>query len=296
MASLLLYLNVERAHASIKFYKNWDVSVMNLIKGYIDSEYGQLHYRYAPARTKADKLPLMCLHQSPKSSLEFERFMIAAARDRDVYCVDYPGYGMSSHPPTEDECTIEAYARAAFELADAKGLIHFDVLGYHTGCMVGCEMANAQPQRIRAIGMISIILFSADEVTRFEKLFTPIELDSAGTRLNRIWNLIVQRRGPGVTLEMLDRSFYQSLMGGEAYEAGHFAVFRYVEKLRGLLKTLPHPKVVLNVSDDLWDCTQRAQDDVKNIQMIERPDWGYGLLDVNSEEICDLMLERIDAC
>lgn len=269
---------------------------MKLIKGYIDSEFGQLHYRHAPARKKSDKLPLMCLHQSPKSSLEFENFMIAAARDRDVYCADYPGYGMSSHPPTEKECTIEAYARAAFELGDAKGLTQFDVFGYHTGCMVGCEMANFRPDRIRAIGMISIITFSDEEVARFEKMFTPVELDEEGTRLNRIWNLIVQRRGPGVTLEMLDRSFYQSLMGGEAYEAGHFAVFRHIEKLRGLLENLPHPKIVLNVADDLWDCTRRAQGNVRNIQLIERPDWGYGLLDVNSEEICDVMLSRIDAC
>lgn len=261
-----------------------------IIKHYIDAEYGQIHVRLAKARSSNSNNPLLCLHQSPKSSLEFETFMLCASQDRDVYAFDYPGYGMSCRPPDEQSSTIELYARSAWAVADQFGLEKLDLFGNHTGGMVCLEMAAERPERIGKISTVSIPLFSDEELAHFENIFAEIPLDIGGTRIKSTWQKIVDRRGPGVTLEMLDRSFYQSMMAGEAYEWGHQAAFRYVETLRKRLANMKHQLVVINPSNDLTPSTRRVTEYGEKIILLDRPEWGYGLLDVYAQEICDLVL------
>ena len=264
-------------------------------KLYVDGEYGQIHLRFAADEGTGDIPPLFCLHQSPKCSAEFERFMQAARGDRAIVAADYPGYGMSSQPPSEDDATIEMYARNMWQVADMMGLDQVDLFGNHTGGKVATEMALQQPERVRGIVMVSAAILTDEERNAFRDFFTPVPLDEAGTRYTTMWQRIVNGRGPGVSLEMLAESFTMNLMGGEAYEWGHKAAFDYGEPFERALKELPHRITILNPVDDLTEMTRRAAPLMRNGEIVECPDWGYNFLDAFSAEAAKLVLGKLDA-
>jgi pimeloyl-ACP methyl ester carboxylesterase len=264
-------------------------------RGYLDGTHGQIHYRIADARSDAGKPPLICLHQSPKCGLEFEIFMREASRDRTVIAPDYPGYGMSDAAPSEAATTIPMYAEEMWRVADGLGLKQIDLFGNHTGAKVAAQMALTKGDRVRGIAMISAAILTDEEREMFKDMFTPIPLDDAHTRFTISWQRILERRGPGQTLEMMDRSMYMNMMGGEAYEWGHVAAFAWGKPFDAALTTLPHRITLLNPTDDLTECTRRAIPLLRNGEVIECPQWGYGFMDAFPKAVADLVLGKLDA-
>lgn len=263
-------------------------------KGYVDGTFGQIHYRLAEARSDGGKPALICLHQSPKSGLEFDTFMREASRDRLVIAPDYPGYGMSDPAPSEEATTIPMYAEEMWLLADGLGLETVDLFGNHTGAKVAAQMALTQGNRVHAIAMISAAILTDEEREMFKDMFTPIPLDAAHTRFKISWDRIIERQGPGQTLEMMDRSMYMNMMGGEAYEWGHVAAFAWGKPFDEALAKLPHRITLLNPTDDLTVCTRRADGMMRNGEIIECPQWGYGFMDAFPKDSADLVLGKLD--
>ena len=264
-------------------------------RGYIDGDYGQIHVRKCKARAASGKPPLFCLHQSPKSSGEFEAFLTSASGERDVIAADYPGYGLSDAPPSEGDASIKMYARAMWQMADAFGLGPIDLFGNHTGGMVAVEMAQQRPADVHAIAMISASVLTEEECDAFRKIFVPIPLDEAGTRFEKMWQSIRTHRGPGMTLDMMAGSLAMNLMGGEAYEWGHVAAFDYSAAFETAIQTLPHRLTILNPADMLQEITRRAETLVRNGEVIECPDWGIGFVLAFPEEAAALVLSKLDA-
>ena len=263
-------------------------------KGYVDGAHGQIHFRMTKARTPTGKPPLICLHQSPKCGLEFETFMRAANRERTVIAPDYPGYGMSDPAPSEAETTIPMYAEEIWRLADGLELETVDLFGNHTGAKVAAQMALTNADRVRAIAMVSAAILTEEEREMFKDMFTPIPLDEAHTRFKVSWERIIERQGPGQTLEMMDRSIYMNMMGGEAYEWGHVAAFAWGKPFDEALTKLPHRITLLNPTDDLTECTRRAIPLMRNGEVIECPQWGYGFMDAFPNDVADLVLGKLD--
>lgn len=262
---------------------------------YVDGTYGQIHLQVAEARTDAGKPPLICLHQSPKCGLEFDTFMREASRDRMVIAPDYPGYGMSDPAPSENDTTIPMYANEMWKVADALGLDRVDLFGNHTGAKVAAKMALDQGRRVHAIAMISAAILTDEEREMFKDMFTPIPLDKEHSRFNIGWQRVIERQGPGQTLEMMDRSMFMNMMGGEAYEWGHIAAFAWGAPFDDALTKLPHRITLLNPVDDLTECTRRAVPMMRNGELIECPQWGYGLMDAFPKDTADLVLSKLDA-
>ena len=76
-------------------------------RAYIDLPSGQLHYREI-----GEGEPLLLLHQTPSSSLQWEAaYPLLAAAGMRVIAPDTPGYGMSDPPAGTP--TAEGYAAAA---------------------------------------------------------------------------------------------------------------------------------------------------------------------------------------
>ena len=264
-------------------------------RGYLDGTHGQIHYRIAEAQSESGKPTLICLHQSPKCGLEFETFMRVASRDRRVIAPDYPGYGMSDPAPSEKDTTIPMYAAEMWRLADGLGLETIDLFGNHTGAKVAAQMALTRPGHVHAIAMISAAILTDEERDMFKNMFTPIPLDAAHTRFKVSWDRIIERQGPGQTLEMMDRSMYMNMMGGEAYEWGHVAAFAWGKPFDDALTKLPHRITLLNPTDDLTECTRRAIPMLRNGEVIECPHWGYGFMDAFPKDVADLVLDKLDA-
>lgn len=255
---------------------------------YFDGAFGQIHVRVAMAKSPT-RPALYCLHQSPKCGLEFERFAKAASGERDVVAPDYPGYGLSDPPPTQADATIQTYAAEVWRVADVLGHDRIDLFGNHTGSKVAAEMAMQRPDRVGAIVMVSAPILTEEERAHFVEYFSPTPLDRAGTRFRLQWERVVHHAGPGVTLDMMARSYVQNLLGGEAYEWGHAAAFAYDAPFQTALRTLPQPIFVLNPADDLQEATRRAAPLLRNGRIIEVPQWGHGFLDAFAEDAARLV-------
>lgn len=258
-------------------------------KLYTDGSFGQIHVRLSAPQAPGEANPLYCLHQSPKSGAEFQTLLRAMGTRQTVVAPDYPGYGQSDAPPSEQLATIPAYAEACWQVADALGHARVDLFGNHTGSKVAAEMAMQQPDRVGAIAMVSAALLTPEERAWFTDYFSPVPLDTAGTRFSTMWSRIIKSRGPGVPLETLAASFTMNLLGGEAYEWGHAAAFSYDEPFVKALKSLPHRITVLNPADDLQAATRRADGMLRNGAIIECPQWGYNFMDTDPEGVAELL-------
>lgn len=261
---------------------------------YLNGTYGQIHVRISEPENPTER-PLYCAHQSPKCGAEFDAFMEKAATDRVVVAPDYPGYGMSDHPQSEAEATIPTYAESFWQVADQLDHHRIDIFGNHTGGKVAVEMACQYPDRVGSIVMVSAAVLTDEERSAFSEFFQPVPLDEAGTRFKIMWERIIERRGPGVTLEMLAKSFAMNLTGGEAYEWGHHAAFAYGAPFDEALKRLPHRITILNPKDDLTESTRRAEGMIRNGEIVELPDWGYNFMDVWPEKTAALVRASLQA-
>ncbi|MBC6402774.1 MAG: alpha/beta fold hydrolase [Hyphomonadaceae bacterium] len=249
---------------------------------FVDGPFGQVHVRVRFAKDP-DKPPLVCLHQSPKSGREFVNFM-KAMDDRTVVAIDNPGHGESDLPLCIRDATIENYAGSAWAVVDALGFGQIDLLGHHTGTKVATEMAWQKPDGVRQIVMVSALVLTPEEQADFEAQFRPVPLDENGTRFKNMWEKSIQHRGPGVSLEDLAVSFAENLRAGEAYEWGHKAAFEYNPCFRDRVAALEHKVTVLNPKDMLHDLTPRVAPLLKNGEVIDHPEWGFGFMDAYADD------------
>jgi pimeloyl-ACP methyl ester carboxylesterase len=125
--------------------------VINQRRAYFECRYGQLHVRTAfPSTGGFDELtPLICLHESPRSSASFGMFLSEMAVDRSVYACDLPGHGESDAPAQAP--SIADYAAAIGDFLDGLRLREADVVGLGAGAATAVELAIARPQAIRRV-------------------------------------------------------------------------------------------------------------------------------------------------
>jgi pimeloyl-ACP methyl ester carboxylesterase len=109
----------------------------------------------------AELTPLICLHPAPFDGTYFAEFAQRFNGERRVLAPDYPGYGGSDAPPSQP--SIDDYAAALLQVLDelTTGKVH--LLGFHTGCLVACEMARQQSQHVADLVLIDIPYFNGDE-------------------------------------------------------------------------------------------------------------------------------------
>lgn len=252
-------------------------------RSFVDGPFGQVHIRMAGPDISTH-LPLVCLHQSPKSGREFLKFMREASQARLVIAIDNPGHGESDLPPSESDATIENYARSAWAVIDALGYDKVDLLGHHTGAKVATEMAYQRGDNVRRIVMVSALVLTPEEQADFKSQFQPIPIDEAGTRFKQMWEKCVEHRGIGVSLTDLADSFAENLRAGDAYEWGHQAAFNYNAHFPSRVKTLPHKIIVLNPGDMLFNLTPRVAPLLQNGEIIDHPEWEFGFMDAFAQD------------
>ena len=260
---------------------------------YIDSEYGQLHFR--SVGEKSNKPTILFLHMVPKSSQSFAKAIPHLAEDRLVVAPDYPGYGESDPPPAEPPVEIADYARVILQLIEDLDTGPTHLVGYHTGSMVAAEIAFQRPHLVKKLVNISAPIFTPEEKLTLDEYFAPIPLDEEGKRFKIMWSRIMQYRGPGMTLEMAARSMAENMRGGENYEWGHRAAFNNTETYASRLTELDQPLLIMNLKDDLYTHSLRADKLISNGYRKDYPDWGHGFLDVFPEQVARELLDFLDS-
>jgi pimeloyl-ACP methyl ester carboxylesterase len=252
---------------------------------YFECRFGQLHVHGAmPGGGGFDEATtLVCLHQSPMSGRVFRPLLGIMGRDRSVYAPDTPGFGESDAPPQAP--SIADYAGAMLDFLDAMRFRKVDLLGYHTGTLIATEIALARPELVRRLVLVGVPVLDDDERAAFARAPWPVPPAEDGSHVLAEWQRSVQWRGPGVTLEMLSRSFGEKLRNGPNAWWGANAVMQY--PVRERLPLLKQPVLMLRPKDDLWDATARAGALLREARCIDLPQYGHGLFDVAPQAVVD---------
>lgn len=211
---------------------------------YLDSQYGQLHYREAAPRQPTAR-PLVLLHQNPSSSFEYEPLIRAMATDRRVIALDTPGYGNSDGP--DAPLSMEGYAEPLAEALPALGLSDgagCDVYGYHTGALLALEVAIAAPATVRHAVVTGLPMRPSEErAALLEKARNAPPLDEDGTMAlgmaRDLWAYIVTPRADGVPLPRIARVWVDKLRALDRSSWAYVGVWSYDYDARLPLVTQP---------------------------------------------------------
>lgn len=218
----------------------------------------QVHYR------RGGRGPVvLLLHQSPQSSREMEPVIEALHGRFTLIAPDAPGYGFSQPLRQLGEplgsATIEDFASATLEFADALGLGRFGVYGFHTGASIGVALAERNPERIAAVAANGLVIPTDEELAAILREYLPPFVPHwDGSHLAWLWARLREqtiffpwhdrRRATRMTFDMppadrLQTGLLEFLAAGEHYHVAYGAAFRGHAERR-----LPAVKVPLLVT------------------------------------------------
>lgn len=230
-------------------------------KGYIAAPMGQLHYRDVGPRD--DQHPLILLHQSPMSMIEWAGVQNALAK-LGIRCitVDTPGYGLSD-PPTKQP-SIRDYADNLVALLDALKLTKVVIGGHHTGAQIAASFTANHGDRVLALVMHGAAAMTRKEAEAYltnpnRKPRTPL---ADGSHLTRYFYRAKTNRQ--ALLDALTWSTITSYIEGP--DIGHWAAFHY-----DMMLDVPKIKVPVLLLSDTGDPVNKMD---KRLAAA-RPDFKY---------------------
>lgn len=195
----------------------------------------RVHYR------RCGKGPaLLMVHQSPRSSAEYEALMRQWAAHFTCIAPDTPGFGQSDPLPGTPE--IADFADALCETMDALGIGPCPAYGFHSGGIILVTALKRQPQRFRALAVGGYAIWNAEEMRIFGERYLPEFVPQPyGEHLAWLWNRMLeqswvfpwfdtreQARLPGAHADVarVAQAVMEMLEAGNAYRAGYGAVLR----------------------------------------------------------------------
>jgi pimeloyl-ACP methyl ester carboxylesterase len=268
-----------------------------LRRAYIDSRYGQLHYRIVLPRQAPTAPPLVCLHQTPSSGRDWEPVLTELAADRVVVAPDTPGYGMSDPPPTPLEIVDFAAIMLRFmdDLAAATVVPRgpFDIMGMHTGSVTATEMARAYPARVRKLVLFGLAAYDADlraqKLAKLAENFPPPGSDLA--HVEKLWSVISRLSDPRKTAEDRHVGMAECLRLGSRMPWGYIAVYRY--DFLAAMPQVRQPVLVINPEDDLWAVTRATSHLLPNGRRFDMPGVAHGVLTIEKTRVVGAIQEFI---
>jgi pimeloyl-ACP methyl ester carboxylesterase len=245
-------------------------------RGYFPAPTGLVHFRRAGP---PGGVPLLLLHQSPLSSVQFEAVLPGLkAAGFDAVALDMPGFGMSDAAP--DGASLDDYARIIPAALDFLGWSSTHLVGHHTGAVVAAVFAAAAPGRTRRLVLNGFPLLTQAERDHFGTFyFGPKQPLADGSHLLTAWQNRL-RSTPGWTdLDLMHRYTVEGLYRGDS----NWKAFPLIigADMGGVLAALQVPTLLLtNTGEDLYDATQRSRD--------RRPDFfAYQALQGGTHDIID---------
>lgn len=138
---------------------------------------------YSEYGARGGSTPVVLIHGSPGNRSDFERVAPALAEDRRVLAPDLPGFGRSTRKIPD--YSIRAHAHYVIQFLDALEVGRFHLVGFSMGGGVALMMAEAAPDRIE-----SLTLLSSVGVQEME-LLGDYEINHAlhGLQLAALWGL-----------------------------------------------------------------------------------------------------------
>lgn len=217
---------------------------MRVHGGYVESDWGQVHYRIAGASG-----PWVALfHESPLSGRVWEHVLAHLGEDARVVAFDTPGYGASDQPPSETH-EIPEYATVLARAASELGMSDVVFGGVHTGASLAIEAAHVFDRGTTGVVLSGVPLFTDEERADFIANWTPdAPYDTEGSQFG--WAIQrYQHIWPDVTADALHVAVTELMRVVDRYDWGYQAAFRHDP--RRPLATLEHPVLLLDAENDM---------------------------------------------
>lgn len=258
---------------------------------FVDTRGGQVHVRVAGPQ-KSDQVPVMFLHMSPVSSRNFIPQLERLGTDRLAFAVDIPGFGESEAPPKMP--TIADLADIMTDvIKEVAGDGPIDLMGDHTGAVIAIDLAARHPKLVRKVALNTVPYFDAE--ARAERvahsIYTPP--DEEASHLATRWQSMVNLYGPYMDMRAVETNFVEALRGGPFGHWGHHAVFSY--DMDPVLPKINQPVLVFRPKDGLEEHTLRAKPLIKNVEVIDLLDYGYGFMETQADEIARYLRDFYDS-
>lgn len=229
-----------------------------ITRHFVDVGTRRVHYRRAGSGP-----PLLMVHQSPRSSAEYEALVAAWASHFTIIAPDTPGFGQSDPLPGLDRPEVEDYADAVVALLDALGIETTSAYGFHSGAIILITAAKRHPHRFAAVAANGYAVWLPEERAIFGERYTPAFRPSAyGEHLTWAWNRILEQTWffpwydvrPGARIgvahddpRLVHETVMDLLAAGDAYRLGYSAVLRANRDVPG--PDAPTPPVLITVAE-----------------------------------------------
>ena len=167
-----------------------------------------------------------------------------------------------------------------------------DLLGFHTGCLVACELSLIAPGPVRSLVLIDVPAF--DEATRAEHLVSsaaPPGFTEDMTSLAPAWERGITRRIESQGMARSFEMFVEQLRHGEAMNAGFHAGFTYPVEER--FPAVTHPTTIIASQSMLVEPSRRAASLIPQAKLVERLDITRAVLDEAAEPIAAEVLANL---
>lgn len=183
---------------------------------------------------------LLMIHQSPRSSAEYELLMQSWSDHFTCIAPDTPGFGQSD--PLSGEPEINDFADALTEFLDALGVQQCAAYGFHSGGIILVTALKRHPKRFKCLAIGGYAIWTQAEMDLFGTSYLPPFNPSAyGEHLTWLWNRMLEQSWvfpwfdtreearlsvAHADISRVDQAVSEMLDAGNAYRAGYGAVLR----------------------------------------------------------------------
>lgn len=217
---------------------------MKIKKAYVDTDAGQVHFRYGGP---VGEPPIVFLHQNTSSSKMFERTMEMLSDRYHVLAFDFPGFGESYDPEPFD--SISALNTPVIEALENLDVPRYHICGQHTGAGMAAEIAVLVPERVSSVMMIGPLLLTEEEKSWYRQNFKGSAAPDLDARyLQETWEYL-KTNGAAVELEMFHDEFWQCLRSWRARGMIYGCVWDY--PFEEFYAKLGGPILLMSAPDDV---------------------------------------------
>ncbi|MFQ3595306.1 MAG: alpha/beta fold hydrolase [Sphingomonadaceae bacterium] len=166
---------------------------MRLTRHFVDVANPDGSRRRVHYRRMGEGPPVLLVHQSPRSSAEWEPLMREWAEEFTLIAPDTPGFGQSAPLPIARPA-IGDYADAVLAFLDAMGIARIAAYGFHSGAIILMTAIRKAPHRFTAVACGGYAVWTAEEQADFGARYTPPFHPLAyGEHLAFAWNRVLEQ-------------------------------------------------------------------------------------------------------
>lgn len=181
---------------------------------------------------------LLLVHQSPRSSAEYEDLMRRWSQSFTCIAPDSPGFGQSDPLPGVPD--VGDFADAIVAFLDVLGVSQCTAYGFHSGGIILAHLLKRHPDRLSALAIGGYAIWTEEEMRIFGERYIPeFHPKPYGEHLAWLWSRILEQSwyfpwfdardetrlsGAHADPERVNAIVMEMLDAGNAYRFGYRAV------------------------------------------------------------------------